>query len=473
VTDRIPKSVLIGGAILAPPILGYLAYSRPVYFTSQTYLGGLLLFEFLFLAIWMYREIFFPLILMAFLFAGSNLPVGSMWTQVRWLFLGVGAAVGCVIMLKDRGYHFGLFHAFALFAAMAALVSSAVSRYPGFALLKAVSLLLVFVYGATGARLAMRGRELRFFTGLLTGWEAFVGAIAFGHLFGVEAMGNPNSLGAVMGVGAPILLWGTLLSEKSSTRYRRLVLFAICLYLTFNSHARAGIAAEIISCGMLLLALRKYRMLAEGLSIIVVLVAAVGIFQPEAFSNTVSSVTSSVVYKSKNPEVSLLASREAPWHAATETIRNHFWFGTGFGTTDNGRDASQLLNNFSSVEGVTAENGSSYLAILTWVGVLGAVPFLLTLCVLLGNVARTVSWMWKTGNPAHPAIPLAMVMIAGLVHAGFEDWLFAPGYYLCVFFWSMAFVFVDVTPAVALPQLSFAWRPQPLRQELGGIAPSR
>ena len=36
-----------------------------------------------------------------------------------------------------------------------------------------------------------------------------------------------------------------------------------------------------------------------------------------------------------------------------------------------------------------------------------------------------------------------MVMVAGLLHAGFEDWLFAPGYYLCVFFWSMAFVFVD------------------------------
>jgi hypothetical protein len=39
---------------------------------------------------------------------------------------------------------------------------------------------------------------------------------------------------------------------------------------------------------------------------------------------------------------------------------------------------------------------------------------------------------------------LAGVLAAGLVHAAFEDWLFAPGYYLCVFFWALAFVMVDV-----------------------------
>ena len=46
-------------------------------------------------------------------------------------------------------------------------------------------------------------------------------------------------------------------------------------------------------------------------------------------------------------------------------------------------------------------------------------------------------------NPAQAAVPLAMLMVAGLVHAGLEDWIFAPGYYLCVFYWAMAFIFVD------------------------------
>jgi len=41
---------------------------------------------------------------------------------------------------------------------------------------------------------------------------------------------------------------------------------------------------------------------------------------------------------------------------------------------------------------------------------------------------------------------MAMVLVAGLVHAVFEDWLFAVGYHLCVFFWTMAFLLRDLLP---------------------------
>jgi O-antigen ligase len=250
-------------------------------------------------------------------------------------------------------------------------------------------------------------------------------------------------------------------------------LFAVCLYLLFGSHARAGMAACFVSCGLLCLALRKYKLLAEGLSVILVLSATAGIVRPEAFSNTVSSVTSSVVYKSNNPEVGLLSSRQAPWQAALDTIRSNFWFGTGFGTTDNGQDASERLSNYSSVEGVTAENGSSYLAILTWVGVLGVLPFLLTVLLVLRYVIRTVRWMWKTRNPCHPAVPLAMVVVAGLVHAGFEDWLFAAGYYVCVFFWSLTFVFADVVPAAPVRDFAMESISKPIRWNFGGVISGR
>ena len=54
--------------------------------------------------------------------------------------------------------------------------------------------------------------------------------------------------------------------------------------------------------------------------------------------------------------------------------------------------------------------------------------------------------MYQTRDPFSPAVPIAVVLTAGLVHAAFEDWMFAVGYYLCVFFWSLAFVLVDVMP---------------------------
>jgi O-antigen ligase len=470
VTERIPKGALVGGAILAPFFLALLAYAQPGYFSSQTYLAGLLLLELLFAALWMYRQVFFPLILIAFLFAGTGLAVGGGWTVARWVFLGFGAGGGCVIMFKERSQRFSLFHIVALFAVLAATVSAAVSRYPDLAILKALSLLLLFVYAATGARLAVAGREPRFFSGLLVGCEIFVGVIAVSYMMGREVMGNPNSLGAVMGVAcAPILLWGTLLKEKSLVHNQRLAMLAVCFYLVFYSHSRAGIVATLFSCGLMCFALRKFKVFAQGLGAILILVAAYAIVQPAAFSNLIAGLTSSVVYKGHDPTLGVLASRESPWQAAVESITSNFWFGTGFGTADNGKDIAEGTDRFSTSQGVTTENGSSYLAIVEWVGILGVLPFLFLVLAIVGKTVRTVRWMLSTGNPSHPAVPLAMVLVAGLIHAAFEDWLFAPGYYLCVFFWSLAFVLVDVAPK-PLPD-AVPVRPWLFRQSAGSVAP--
>ena len=48
-----------------------------------------------------------------------------------------------------------------------------------------------------------------------------------------------------------------------------------------------------------------------------------------------------------------------------------------------------------------------------------------------------------------------MVVLAGLLHAGFEDWLFAVGYYLTVFFWVAAFLLMDVLPGESTYQTAF------------------
>jgi O-antigen ligase len=471
VTESSSKSIVVAALGAGTVVLAYLAYTRPRVLTDKTYLGGFLLIEFLFVALWMYRQVFFPLIMVAFLLAGVDLPVGAFWTQARWLFLCVGALAGPAVMMKERNHHFGLFHIVATFAAMSTLVSAAVSQYPSIALLKALSFVLLFLYAGTGARLSVTGRENTFFTGLLTGVEIFVGAIALLFAVGIEAMGNPNSLGAVMGiVGAPILLWGILLDETPRIHNRRLVLYGVCMYLAFHSHARAGLAAAFVSSGLLCLALRKYRMIFNGVAIMVICIAATAIFQPDSLTETISSVRASI-YKG-NGEGPILASRESPWKAAVDSISKHFWFGTGLGTTESAKDLSGHLGMFSSSSEVTAENGSSYLAILSGVGLVGALPFSLLLLLLLGRIGRTVGWMLNTESARHPAVPLAMVILAGIVHASFEDWLFAPGSYLCVLFWCMAYILVDVAPSAAA-RVRFRWRFNPMQRSAGGIASSR
>jgi len=273
-TDRTSKVALVVAAAVGLPLVAYFAYARPGYFTSPTYLGMVVLIECLIVAICLYRRVFFVLLVLSFLFAGAILPLGGMWNSVRWVFLGTGALVGAVIMLKEQGHHFGLFHIMATFAVLAALVSAAVSRYPTFALMKAFSLFLLFVYAGTGVRLAAKGRESRFFTGLLLACEVFVAAIGIFYFFGSEVMGNPNSLGAVMGVvGAPILLWGTLLDDNDFVLRRRQILFAIAVYLAFHSQARAGLAAAFVSCGLLCVALRRYKLMGQAIIIILILLA--------------------------------------------------------------------------------------------------------------------------------------------------------------------------------------------------------
>jgi hypothetical protein len=470
-TDRVSKLLLIGLAAIAPFFLAYAAYSRPGYFTSQTYLGGLLVFEFLFAAVWFYRQIFFPLVLIAFLLAGVDLPVGSVWITARWVFLCAGALAGTMIMLKDRSHRIGAFHAMALFCILSAVVSAAVCRYTGFALLKVLSLFLLFLYCATGARLAVTGRESRFFSGLLLGCEIFTAVMAAFYFVGIDAMGNPNSLGAIMGVVmTPMLLWGTLLPEAAHIHQRRQILCAIAFYLTIHSQSRAGIATVLLACSLLCVSLRRYKLMAQCVGILVILITASAIINPDAFSQTVSNLTESFVYKGKDPNRGILASRETPWQGAIDSIKKHYWFGSGFGVTDNGQDASAHLSTFETHETVSRENGSSYLTIVTWVGMAGVWPFAFLMLGLMSRIMRTVFWMMSTHDPLHPAVPLAIIIFAGLLHAGFEDWLFAPGYYLTVFFWAIAFILVDVAPWAPFPSFTTPWRAKLMREAAGHAA---
>lgn len=461
-TERIPRSVFIIATLVGVSGLVYAAYTRPGYFTSQTYISGLILLELLLAAVWLYRRVFFPVLLVAFLFAGINLPVGSGWTSARWLVLGVGAMVGLLLVLKDRRQDFGFFHLVAFFTVLTGLISAAVSQYPNVALLKVLSFLLLFVYAATGIRVAVIGNEKNFFNGLLVGCEIFIAANAVFYAAGVEAMGNPNSLGAVMGVVvAPIMLWGILLGGKPAVHRRRVIFYVLCVCLAFISHARAGIAAGILSSAVLCIASRRYKMLFQGVTVLIIVLAAVALLKPQA----ISSFTSSVVYKNNASDI--LASRISPWQTAMDNIRDHPWFGMGLGTTATGSDADEGQGTFSSTGSVTAEHGSSYLAILGGVGIIGTIPTAILMVLIIANIVRALWAARGLGSVSHPAIVLAVIMIAGITHATFEDWMFAPGNYLCVFFWSLAFLFNDLVSS--LPRVNFNWHLTTLK----GVTASR
>jgi O-antigen ligase len=254
-----------------------------------------------------------------------------------------------------------------------------------------------------------------------------------------------------MGVVAwPILFWGLIKGERPSVRRRRTVALVLCMLLLLGSYARAGIAAASISSALLCIGLRRYRLLLKGAAVALLAAILVVAFVPLERDAEVgdSSLIEHFVYKGK-PSVGIWGSRLPVWDRTMAALREHPWFGTGFGTSSIEYSNTEGSGSFASSMEIRREHGNSYLAITEWVGLLGVVPFLVLVLLIGVNIGRVFTWMRRTGCPFSPAIPLAAFLAGGLVHAGFEDWLFAVGYHTCVFFWALAFMLPDLLPAPA------------------------
>ncbi len=443
----------------------YGACSQPYLFNSPLIFLVLIAAQLLLVAIFHYRRVFFLAVMIAFLWAGMDLPLKAAWGTARWAVLLCAGIVGLILWLKEDRRHFGAIHLIALFCAVAALTSAVVSAFPRTASLKAISLLLLFVYTSGGVRLAILNREWQFPRTLLGVCEVVTYFTAICYLgLHVEIFGNPNSLGAVMGVAVvPLLLWGVVSADSEILRRRRFIAFMIGSALLLSSRSRAGILAGIVAAVFLLISLKHYRLFLRGAAVAVAAVALVGIWSPDLIWKSADDVNMNLIYKGHR-DLGLLGSRLPPWDATMATIREHPFFGGGFGTTQTGAEDERGISTFSTTAGTSREHGNSYLALLEWVGLLGILPFLLLIGAILLEIKTVGQYMRRTLDSSHPAIPFAMVCLAGLVNATFEDWLFAVGYYLSVFLWSMVFCLVDLThqpirvPSPSIPAPS-PWQP--------------
>ncbi len=447
------KPLQWGGIGLGLGLALYLSYRHFQYFGDISFLGGVLLLEVIVACLWKYEERFFVLLMITFVWAGMNVPLQGAWTRGRWVVLVAGTVVGFVVWTKSPRASSSSLDLIAFFCVSAAFASAGVSTFESMAMLKALSLLLLFLYCASGARVAALGREERFFHGLLRGSEAAVYITAICYFgMGRAIWGNPNSLGAAMSIGLfPVLFWGWLNSEGPMMKFRRLVALLLCTYLILFSMARAGIVSVTAVTLVLCLCLHQYRLLVKVLALALLLIAVNGVVDPGSLNERIENLTNAVLYKGHKEE-GMMGSRRTPWEVSIASIKAHPLFGTGYGTSPTGEDPGFGPGKFSSSAEEEREHGSSYMTIAEWVGLLGALPFVIILGVTVRNVWKVCAWMNRTHDPRHYSIPLAMVVLSGLIHAGFEDWLFAVGSYLSVYLWVFAFLLADLVPdAVGVP----------------------
>lgn len=439
------------GIVIGALLFFYAVLSHLHYFGSISFLGAILLIEIVIASLWKYDQRFFVLLMVAFLWAGMHVPLQNAWTGGRWLVLTSGAVIGYIIWMRAPRSSFRSIHLMAFFCIGAACVSATVSSYVQMASYKALSLCLLFLYCTSGARLAVVGREERFFRGLVWASEisVYVTAICYFGL-GESIWGNPNSLGAAMSIGVfPVLLWGWFTSDGPTLKFRRLAALLLCAYLVMFSMARAGIFSMVVVTILFCLCLHQYRLLVKIVALVLVTVAATGMLAPDTLNKSMENLEDAVLYKGHR-EQGLFGSRQSPWEKSIATIKEHPWFGTGYGTSPTGDDPGLNFGKFSSSSETVREHGSSYMTIAEWVGLLGVTPFVGLLGLTISNVWQVFAWMKRTSQFRHYSIPLAMVVLAGLIHANFEDWLFAVGAYPCVYFWVFAFMLADLKPAAAV-----------------------
>ena len=388
-----------------------------------------------------------------FVLAGSALPFSGESFTLRWLFLAVGALAGFGLWMRtNREKHFALFHLIALFCVFSALASASASDLPITAFLKVGSLFLLFLYTSTGARVALAGREISFVRGLVLACEILVFVASLFYFAGYDIFGNQNNLGAAIGVGAvPVLVWAALTAENRAERQRRYTALALCGVLLYATVCRAAIVADAAVIIVFTLALRRPQLLLKAAFAGALLLEIMAVANPSHMGELMDSLSGRFIFKidEHRTKTGVFGSRETPWDDTIAAVKQHPWFGTGFGTSDMGSEPPGLgTSSIYTIEGSNREHGSSYLAMAEYMGLLGILPFLFLL-ILVGRAAgRTYAWVRRTGSPSHYAVPFALIALAGLIHAGFEDWLFAAGSYLCLFFWVSAFVLVDLTSGI-------------------------
>jgi O-antigen ligase len=381
---------------------------------------------------------------------------------------------GLAIYMRDPDHHFGLIHLLAGSCVLSAVVSASASAYPQEALLKSLSLFLLFLYGATGARLAVPLLEPeKFFRKLLLACEVITYVTAVTYLLARwPIFGNPNSLGAIMGVViVPVMLWGFLCAESIVTKRRLGLCLALATVLLMSTYARAGIAGAVVAGLTICIAMRQYRLMIGAIAASLAIAALTAVLIPQPIGmiedSGPRSISSLFLYKGK-PGADLMASRRAPWDQTVAVIKEHPWFGSGFGTsvTDQNTTYFALTRKRFVDSRMIREHGNSYLAIAEWSGLLGVFPFYFLIGTTALQARSALMRLRRSGNIFAPAVPAAAIVVAGLIDAGFEDWLFAVGYYLSVFLWAMAFILADLvhspaaqpsdTNLVVTPETQFA-----------------
>jgi O-antigen ligase len=253
-----------------------------------------------------------------------------------------------------------------------------------------------------------------------------------------------------------------------------MVCLILCAYLVRYSLSRAAMITAATVTVVFFLSLHRYKALVQISVVVLFLISLGGMLAPDKLSKQFYDFKEEFLYKGHKEE-GLMGSRRGPWEESIASIKAHPLFGTGYGTSPTGVDPGFGIGITNSTSETEREHGSSYIAIAEWVGLLGVLPFAALLSLTFLNLWKICRLVMQTREPRYYSIPIAMVLLAGFVHGFFEDWMFAVGSYLSLFFWICAFLLPDFVPAAeSVPAIGpVSYTAVPLPSDYGAAVSSR
>jgi O-antigen ligase len=455
---NIPIVALVAvGSVL---FLLLLSVKRPYLFGESNLLGLFVLLVAGLIAS-QYKTHFWTILIGVFFWAGSAFPLAGGMNIFRWVMLGLAASLGVAYYARMANrIAFNYLHLLGLFTVSATFASIMVSVNPTLTALKAMSLAALFIYASIGARALWARNPEPLVRKLILMSEVLVYITALCYAASFEVWGNANSLGLIMGCLCwPVLLWRYILPAGHRGTPRRVIPLLLCGALLVSSLSRASIVAALLTSMFLLVGSRRYRTLLMGATLFAAILLNMFLVAPERFQNA----SDAFLYK-KGEHGNVMDSRQKPWERSWRSFRDHPWLGLGFGAADN---SAGWHPTYATVASQTRERGSSYLTILETTGLIGALPCALLILALIREIWRVFSWLRRSGKVNQPAVVAAVIIMAGLVDAFFEDWLLAVGYYMSVIVWVLAFslrdwmacpVWPDAVPLAAKQPLA-VWPP--------------
>jgi hypothetical protein len=246
--------------------------------------------------------------------------------------------------------------------------------------------------------------------------------------------GNPNMLGSILMMSAPLLFW-KVYSRWHHSRERWIWALLVATLIAFLGLANSRAAILGFACISLtfLVALPiRHRM-----SVIMLFVASL-IALVVAMPELVEQAEFRYVYKGVDDE-GVLYTRERVWEESFELAKEGGLMGAGYGVTIGG---GSFQGGLSAV-GYGREKGNSQLAIWEETGLVGLALYLLVLFTLFTELVKGMRSLHDVDD--RMAYFLLLGGLAGiLLMSVFEAWWVAPGSPEAVWFWATTGVSLEV-----------------------------